>query len=153
MPDSLDIENLSLWIFHVCPETGFLRRWKPSENMRFYGCSPPFQDMFGEGFPLFADSLDASGCKAVMPKLPIRRPGRPTLKVVEGQCQQCFILKEAHLKPSMTLRDSSVFVGGTDLETRKSKLGARHCSPSLRGDVGLGVLLGWHVSHKIIILR
>lgn len=90
MPDSLDIENLSLWIFHVCPETGFLRRWKPSENMRFYGCSPPFQDMFGEGFPLFADSLDASGCKAVMPKLPIRRPGRPTLKVVEGQCQQFY---------------------------------------------------------------
>ena len=73
MPDSLDIENLSLWIVFM-----FVQRLVSSPNgshprtflVRFYaGCSPRFQDMFGEGFPIFADSLDASRCsEAVYPK-------------------------------------------------------------------------------------
>eukprot|EP00434_Breviolum_minutum_P025584 symbB.v1.2.022604.t4/scaffold2000.1/size92914/3 len=71
------------------------QRWKPSENMRFYGCSPPFQDMFGEGFPLFAEiqtgsealfSIFARTCAQDEPLTPTEQPSETVQ--IQGQSIQ-----------------------------------------------------------------
>lgn len=61
-------EHAILWLFTSLPGHVW---WGISSFRRLFGC-------------IRVQSSYA------MPKLPIRRPGRPTLKVVEGQCQQCF---------------------------------------------------------------
>ena len=134
---------------HVCPKTGFLPRWKPSENISHAILCWLFTSLPGHVWWGISHFRRLFGCiKMQWSSVSQRYPSvdqEGTLEVVEGQCfftwSQFWYSQGRQPEPPETLHDFAWLLGflsGTDLEIRKSKLRTRLCSPSLRGDVWLG---------------